>query len=61
MVVISLGKNLLLKSVLGHCATFARPPYVSHYDFDIFRGLFRQVSYLDIEIPDVFEIPLVWL
>ena len=36
-------------------------PYVSHYDFDIFRGLFRQVSYLDIEIPDVFEIPLVWL
>ena len=42
-------------------ATFARPPYVSHYDFDIFRGLFRQVSYLDIEIPDVFEIPLVWL
>ena len=37
-------------------ATFPRPHYVWRYDFDIFQ----QVSYLDIEIPDVFEIPLVW-
>ena len=38
-------------------AAFPRPHYVSRYDFDIFQ----QVSYLDIEIPDVFEIPLLWL